>query len=293
MFIKHGINIVYTENESDNTKKSLISRVSFDSDELNYPVKIFFTSQSGNVIWSTLISHSNTWCELPSSRNIDIRVIDNNGEIILNKIWSENFNSDICELKFLDWCKYFISTNNKKPKGIVVGAHNGSSGEWVTANNKKLIGSTLLIEPNETPFQQLVTRYQNDFIFTYKNILVSETGGHVDFYTDKNGESESSSILQSNVTKYHDKIITKKIYSKTLNDLIIYFEPDWIHLDVEGLDAKLLLSVSDELIQKIKFIIWEDIHLTNEETILLNNKLKNNGFTVLSGYEYNSFAFKN
>ena len=293
MFIKHGINIVYTENESDNTKKSLISRVSFDSDELNYPVKIFFTSQSGNVIWSTLISHSNTWCELPSSRNIDIRVIDNNGEIILNKIWSENFNSDICELKFLDWCKYFISINNKKPKGIVVGAHNGSSGEWVTANNKKLIGSTLLIEPNETPFQQLVTRYQNDFIFSYKNILVSETGGHVDFYTDKNGESESSSILQSNVTKYHDEIITKKIYSKTLNDLIIYFEPDWVHLDVEGLDAKLLLSVSDELIQKIKFIIWEDIHLTNEETILLNNKLKNNGFTVLSGYEYNSFAFKN
>lgn len=293
MLIQHGITITYTENQLSNLKQSLICRVNFNSPDLNYPVKIFFTTQSGNIVWSTLIGESNTWCELPSARNVDIRVIDNNGEIVLNQVWNNNLNTDICELKFIDWCKNFISTNNQKPKGIVVGSHNGSSGEWVIANDKDVIGSTLLIEPNEKPFQQLITKYQNDFKFSYKNILISENGGHIDFYTDSSEESESSSILMSNVNKYHNDIITKKIYSKTLNELIVDFNPDWIHIDVEGLDAKLLLSVSDELIQTVKFIIWEDIHLTDDETILLNNKLKNNGFTIASGYEYNSFAFKN
>lgn len=288
-----GISVNYTQNKGTNVKQALICRVTFNSSELNYPIKVFFTTQSGDIVWSTSILGPNTWCELPSSRNIDIRVVDNKGNLILNHVWDNNLNLDICELKFINWCKNFISINNSKPKGIVVGSHNGSSGEWVIANNKNLIGSTLLIEPNEKPFQQLVTKYQNDFKFLFKNVLISEMGGYVNFYTDKNEESESSSMLLSNVNKYHEDIIIKNLYSYNLNDLILSFKPDWIHLDVEGFDAKLLLSVSDDLIKKISFIIWEDIHLNNEEMVLLDNKLRNNGFTIITGYEYNSIAFKN
>lgn len=288
-----GISVNYIQNETTNTKQSLICRVTFNSAKLNYPIKVFFTTQSGDIVWSTSILGSNTWCELPSSRNIDIRVVDNKGDLILNHSWDNNLNLDICELKFLDWCKNFISMNNCKPKGIVVGAHNGSSGEWVIANSKNLIGSTLLIEPNEKPFQQLVTKYQNDFKFSFKNVLVSEMGGYVDFYTDINEESESSSMSLLNINKYHKDIVVKNLYSCKLNDLISSFKPDWIHLDVEGFDAKLLLSISDDLIKKINFIIWEDIHLSNEESMILDNKMKNNGFTIVTGYEYNSVAFKN
>lgn len=292
MIINDGITIDYTRNKLLDSKCELSCKIEFNSETLNYPLIVYFTSQSGNILWSTSILSSNTWCELPSSRNLNIRIIDNKGELVLNHIWEDNINSDVCELKFIEWCKFFISKENKKPKGIVIGSHNGLHGEWVNANNKNLIGSTLLIEPNEKPFQQLVSNYQNDFKFSFKNILVSETGGYINFYTNENGDSESSSIILSNVNKYHENIITKQLYSRTLDDLITEFSPDWIHLDVEGLDAKLLLSTSDEILKKLKFIIWEDIFLSDDEKKILKDKLTYNGFSVITGNEYNTFAIK-
>ena len=151
----------------------------------------------------------------------------------------------------------------------------------------------MLIEPNEKPFQQLITKYQNDTKFTFKNFLVSETGGLVNFYTNENEDSETSSILNHHFEKWYSKVITKKVFSKTIDELLIEFSPDWLHIDVEGLDAKLLLSASDNLLSKVKFIIWEDMHLSDEETELLTNKLKNINFNIFVGYEYNSFAIKN
>lgn len=293
MIKEDGIIINYTKKKLLNSKSELNCKLQFNSQTLNYPLIVYFTTQSGSIIWSTTIPQSNIWCELPNSRNLDIRIIDNKGEIVLNYIWEDNFNSDICELKFIEWCKFFISQENKKPKGIVIGSHNGLTGEWVNANKKGLIGSTLLIEPNEKPFQQLISNYQNDFKFSFKNILVSENGGYIDFYTDENEDSESSSTILSNIHKNHSNVITKHLYSRTLNDLIIEFSPDWLHLDVEGLDGKLLLSVPDDTIEKLKFIIWEDIHLSDDEKILLKNKLSNKGFSVIIGDEYNTFAIKN
>jgi|LakMenEpi03Aug12_release.lakeMendotaPanAssembly.Ray.scaffolds.fasta_scaffold209386_2 FkbM family methyltransferase len=293
MIIENGIIIDYIKKESLNSKSNLSCKLQFNSKTLNYPLIVYFTTQSGGIIWSTRIPDSNIWCELPNSRNLDIRIIDNKGEIVLNHIWQDNFNSDICELKFIEWCKFFISQENKQPKGIVIGSHNGLTGEWVNANNKNLIGSTLLIEPNKKPFHQLVSNYQNDFKFSFKNILVSENGGYIDFYTDENEDSESSSTILSNIHKNHSNVITKHLYSRTLNDLIVEFSPDWIHLDVEGLDGKLLLSVPDDTIKNLKFIIWEDIHLSDEEKDLLNNKLSNKGFSIIVGNEYNTFAIKN
>ena len=297
---QENINVTYIESEFAADKKlwgeapklDVACKLNFNSPDLNYPVKVFFTTKSGIIIWSIIINHNNTWCALPSSRGLDVRVIDNNGNLILNHVWDENIYSDICELKFLKWCRFFISQENKKPKGIVIGSHNGLTGEWVNANNKDLIGSTMLIEPNEKPFQQLVTKYQNDSKFTFKNFLVTETGGFIDFYTNENEDSETSSILNHHFKKWYSKVITKKVFSKKIDELLIEFTPDWLHIDVEGLDAKLLLSASNDLLSKVKFIIWEDMHLTDEETTLLTDKLKNINFNVFFGYEYNSYAIK-
>jgi FkbM family methyltransferase len=296
-----NINLTYIENVSPAEKELWVQapkfdvscKLDFNSPDLNYPVKVFFTAKSGIIIWSTIIEYHNTWCAMPSSRNLDVRVIDNNGNLILNHIWRENIYSDICELEFLEWCRFFLSRENKKPRGIVIGSHNGLTGEWVSANDKDLIGSTLLIEPNEKPFQQLISKYQSDTKFSFGNILVSEIGGFVDFYTNENEDSETSSILNHHFEKWYSKVITKKVFSKTIDELLLDFTPDWIHIDAEGLDAKLLLSASDEFLSKVKFIIWEDMHLTEEENTLLENKLRGINFSVFLGYEYNSFAIKN
>ena len=123
---QENISITYIENEFPTDKRlwgeapklDVACKLNFNSPSLNYPVKVFFTTKSGIIIWSTIISYHNTWCSLPSSRGLDVRVIDNSGNLILNHIWDENVYSDICELKFLEWCRFFISQENKKPKGI-------------------------------------------------------------------------------------------------------------------------------------------------------------------------------
>jgi len=121
---QESINVTYIENETVTDKQFWVKapkldvacKLNFNSPNLNYPVKVFFATKSGIIIWSEIIRHHNTWCALPSSRGLDVRVIDNNGNLILNHIWDENIYSDICELKFLEWCRFFISQENKNQK---------------------------------------------------------------------------------------------------------------------------------------------------------------------------------
>ena len=55
---------------------------------------------------------------------------DNNGDLILNKMWLFNSKSDTCEIEFINWCQNFYLINGYKPNGVVIGAHTGISGEW-------------------------------------------------------------------------------------------------------------------------------------------------------------------
>ena len=70
------------------------------------------------------------------------------------------------------------------------------------------------------------------------------------------------------------------------------FPPDWLHIDAEGYDGKILLMIDDEYLHKLKFIIWEHIHLDDETKIKLKQRLELFNFKTTIGLEYNSFAVK-
>ena len=55
---------------------------------------------------------------------------------------------------------------------------------------------------------------------------------------------------------------------------------DWIHLDVEGLDVKLLLSLNKNYIPK--FIIFEDYNLTESDKDNISNWILENNFIKIS-----------
>ena len=280
--------IIISYEEIDN---SLITRIDFVDSNLNYPLNVFFASKNV-IIWQTTITTSNEWCSLQYSRNLDIRIIDNNGDLILNKTWSFNSNSDVCEIEFIKWCQDFYFINGYKPNGVVIGSHNGSIGEWVEAYKQNLIGNSLLVEPNMKSFNQLVSNYQHDNKFTFKNVVVSESNEYVDFFTDPDSESESSSLILDNLLKNTDTFISHKIKSTTPNNLFTNFTPDWLHIDAEGYDGKILLMIGDEYLHKLKFIIWEHIHLDEETKIKLKQRLDLFNFETSVGLEYNSFAIK-
>lgn len=286
--INNGIIITY----SNEGEYGLTSKVEFTSPDIKYPVKLYFTGETGSIQSINEVSGPYNWYIWPYARNQNIRVIDNNGELILNKVWKYCENSDIVEIEFINWCRNFIFTNGFSPNGVVVGSHNGLSGEWVEAYKQNLIGNTLLIEPNIVPFQQLVSNYQSDSRFSFKQVVISEINGFVDFYTDNDGSSESSSLIQSNILKNHNESSKKTVKSLTPSD-IFNNDVQWLHIDAEGYDARIILLIDDVYMNNLKFIIWEHIHLSDEEKENLKLKLESLGFRIVIGKDYNTFAIKN
>jgi FkbM family methyltransferase len=278
--------ISYEEKES-----ILTTKIDFLSEKLNYPLSVYF-AVSNKIIWKETIRTSNTWCSLPSSRGLDVRVLDNKGDLIFNKFWSPNSKSDTCEIEFIRWCQDFYFNKGYKPRGVVIGSHNGSTGEWVEAFKQNLIGNTLLIEPNILPFNQLVSTYQHDNRFSFKNSVVSEHSGLVDFFTDDSLNSEASSLIKDNLLKNSQTAVVHKVNSTPPIEIFDNFPADWLHIDAEGYDAKILLILSDDHLNKLEFIIWEHIHLDDETKIKLREKLELSGFSVTPGLEYNTFATK-
>jgi FkbM family methyltransferase len=253
----------------------------FKSEDLKYPLNVIFTTKNGDIFWEIVVYNAHMWVEGPMARGLDVRIIDSVGDIIfLYNSPSDKF-FDIVETKFLNWCESI----GYKPKGVVIGSHNGLTGEWVEAYNKDLIGETLLIEPNVNPFLKLVSRYNHDNRFKFKNCVVSESNDIVDFYTDDSGNSELSSLIQSKLSK------VVKVKSYNPNDLMSVI-PDWIHIDAEGYDAKIILLLNDEILSKVQFIIWEYVHLSEDEKNTIEDKLKRYGFNIIVGDDFNACAHK-
>jgi len=268
-------------------------KLHFDSNLLAYPLNVYFTTHgTGEIFWQTEIPTYNMWCAGPPQKGLDVKVVDSNGDIVFMYDWSFGEHSDIVERKFIEWCRSFIVKNGKKPKGIAIGTCDGSNGEWVEAHDQGLIGECLLIEPNTKPFLSLVSKYQNDCRFRFKQCAIGENDGLVDFFTDDSGTAEFSSLIESNYLKHKNSY--KKITVKSINpnNLFSYNNPDWLHIDAEGYDGKILMLMTDDSLFSIQFLIWEHIHIDEETNISIKERLNSLGFEVVVGQEYNTCAYR-
>lgn len=266
--------------------------IDFISSELKYPLNIYFINKRGDIFWQTQINSQNTWVQSPPSTTLDVRVIDSDGDVVFSYDWIYNQLCDIVEKKFIDWCRNFITNFRNKPTGIVIGTNDGSEGEWVVAHKQHLIGETLLIEPNLNSFLTLTTKYSENENFSFKRCAISETDGEVDFYTNESETLESSSLLEDHYLKHKQEFKIVKVRSFSPNTLLNDNLPDWIHIDAEGYDAKIILMIDDDKLSKIKFLMWEHIHISNELSEKINHKLNNIGFEIIKGDGYNSCAYK-
>lgn len=270
-------------------------RLEFNSDKLNYPLDVYFTwhnSSKGEIRWQTEIVCSNMWCSGPPEKGLDVIVIDSHGDIIFKYDWDFSGLSDIVETRFIKWCKDYITYNSTRPRGIVIGTCDGATGEWVEAYKQNLIGQSLLIEPNIKSFLLLTQRYQNDSRFSFKKCVIGESNDIVDFFTDETGTSECSSLLESNYLKHYNTATKIRVKSFNPNDIFINNESDWLHIDAEGYDGKILLLLSDYVLNKLQFIIWEHIHLDDEESLIIREKLEFFGFKIEIGQDLNTCAYK-
>jgi FkbM family methyltransferase len=254
---------------------SVDKNISFFLDEFNLPLNVkFLNYYTDEILWETNLG-PDMWAKYNIIIGTKIQITTKNGktikEVCYNKLKYNNIIDDVFTTT--------ISSKNLK-NGVVIGAGSGSYGEWIyLIKNKKT--SAILIEPDEKEFKKLIQYYSQYENVELLNICVDIEDGEKEFWLTPEGNVNS--LKKENCLKYGIKendLINKKIKVYSLNDLLKTKNIDWIRLDVEGMDSELILSLDDEILNKLKYIQYEHINITEYEKINTNLYLESKGFNV-------------
>jgi len=267
------IDIVYSENEI-RIYTGEISKI-YNANQLPLLIEIK-SAISKEIIWKVEMGE-NMWAAYPKNEIYDVIIKDKNQNFIYQYYWDVMQHGSIFHKALWLYCKNLIN-NGKKPRGVVIGTHDGEFGEWVPLA-KSFLSEMLLVEGSEKQYLKLEQNYKNKSDITLKYNLITPNGGPVEFY--EGGKGYTNTVVER-VIRYWEKEeihLTKKD-SIGINQLLQEYGPiDWMHLDVEGLDAKLIMAIKEDL---PNFIIFEDFNLPEEEKNTIYNFLKNKNYNLYS-----------
>jgi len=271
-YIKHSIN------------KNLRVEILQGAPELK--LKIVAFANEDDAIWECKLSE-NTWAEYPI-RPYQMAIITENDKTV----WELKFHSDDTISHLINmWCL----SRKSKPLGIVIGANDGSYGEWITAAKRKST-KLVLIEPSDRIFEKLNRSYKESDLIKITQTLVTENGGPINFYeSPDDGIGLINSVVEGHHSK-HNLVRLNTIVKDSIpmSSLLEDYKPDWLHIDTEGLDVKLLLSIIDsELLPHL--ICFEHIHADEYELNILKQKLIERGYVIHvdeDGSKENTLAIK-
>ena len=172
--------IEYIEKSEESPTGKVVARifeeVSWLYDESEYPFK-FEVLSDGNVVWSIDL-HPNMWASWDTLDTDNfIAVIKNNKNEIISQfnhnIW---VNRNATEQFFDTWMN-----RNPNSKGIAIGTHDGTTGEWVK-HVKNNTTYAVLVEASKKQFDELTQNYSNCFNVSFRNDVITGDGGTVKFY---------------------------------------------------------------------------------------------------------------
>lgn len=251
---------------------------------------IFYRKVDNREIWRCSLEYYGWWASYSETCNGYAKIYDADNNIVDSWDWDTIQHGDDIHRYFYNWCR-----NNKGSKGIAIGTHDGTTGEWVVPVEEGLIDA-ILIEATSQQYQSLYKNYKDFKNVKTINTLVSPNGGLVDFYEVK--FSYVNSVFKSHVQKFtSDENEVQKISkeSLSLNDLIIQSglkdDLSWLHLDVEGLDGDLIMSLDDTIIKMPDIIIYESVNFSVEEKNKITDWLKSKSYFVKE-IHWNTYALK-
>ena len=247
----------------------------FSKDEL--PLKIQVKKViSKEIVWESYID-SNMWASYPTNEIFDVVILDNKNNFITQYYWNLHDHGSIFYKSLWFYCKGLVN-RGIKPKGLVIGTHDGEFGEWVPIY-RNYMSDMVLVEGSYNQYKKLEENYQGkDGIKTLFE-LVTPTGEDVEFF--EGGLGYTNTVVER-VIRYWEKeeVMSSKRSSISINNLIereFDRKVDWLHLDVEGLDGKLLLSMNENYLPN--FIIYEDFNLDETEKKVLISLFENMNYT--------------
>lgn len=244
----------------------------FNDSQLPLTVQIQ-QSISKEIVWSTKLSE-NMWASFGENEIFDVIVLDAQNNFVTKYYWDVFQHGSIFYKSIWLYCKGLINSG-KKPKGLAIGTHDGEFGEWVPLV-RNFMSDVYLVEASEKQYKKLESNYRARTGITLIKQIVTPNGGEVEFF--EGGRGYTNSVVERVIRSWEKEEVSSSLKNSiSINDLIesIGGNLDWIHMDVEGLDVKLLLSLKKENIPN--FIIFEDFNLSEDDResittwIALNN----------------------
>ena len=147
------INIDYSDGKIKITTEDL-NKV-FKSEQLPLKFEIKKTI-SKEILWHTNLS-SFMWATYPENEINDVVVTDAQGNFVYQYYWDVLQHGSIFYKSLWLYCKSLINMG-KKPKGLVIGTHDGEFGEWVPLI-RHFMSDMLLIEGSSEQYNKLVKNY--------------------------------------------------------------------------------------------------------------------------------------
>ena len=259
--------------------------------QINYPWEYplsfsVYHKVSGEKTWKSDL-YPGTWSQFYEPCNCYAQITDSAQNTIVEWEWDTLLHGDDAHTLFMLWC-----LNNKGAKGISIGTHDGTTGEWVEPLRQGLI-EAFLVEASVPQYKKLVDNYKN-IPGAYPILsLITDDGRDCEFY--EGGEGFTNSVIKEHTLNYANQITSRIKKSRSLNDLVcevgLADSLSWLHLDVEGIDSDLVLSLDPNRIKLPDFIIYESLNLSNEKKQEVYVWLNNNGY-LFKESGWNTIAHK-
>lgn len=271
-------NLVSISDDNDEWKVEIDRKISFVLEGKKFPLKMKILNHYGKkIIWETDLLPG-TWASWNSPKGTDLILETRDGDRLKEVPYNRLKYRDVVDDVFY----YYIISKNLK-KGIVLGAGAGTYGEWVDPVLNSLT-SALLVEPGAYEFSELEKMFSNNSNVKLINKGVDVESGTKTFWVSSTGNISS---LDKNVSlKYvgEDCLTPVEMEFISMNDLVLQEFPDldldWVRLDVEGADSRIIFSINPEILYRIQYLQYEHINITEEEKIETNRYLESLGFTV-------------
>lgn len=269
------INIDYSNKQIKVTTGKL-SQV-FEFSKLPFKIEIR-KKVSKEVWWSTKLA-DDMWATFPNNEINDVVVTDAEGKEVYLYEWDVMQHGSIFYKTLYLYCRN-IFTSGRKPKGLAIGTHDGEFGEWVPVALDSL-SDIVMVEGSVKQFNKLNENFSNKK-FKIIHDIITPNGGEVEFF--EGGQGYTNSVVESVIRNWEtEEINSSKRNSTSINQLIeneIGKKPDWIHMDVEGLDSKLIMGIREEYLPKL--IIFEDNNYDTEQREEIYDYLKKGGYELHS-----------
>jgi hypothetical protein len=224
-------------------------------------------------IWSSELNDG-WWAEFPNNEMNDVVITDNDGKVIANRNWNVIQDGDLLYKSLYFYCLN-IFNRGRMPKGIAIGTHDGLFGEWVPCVLEG-ITEAILVEASKPQFDKLKENFEKFYDVSLVNSLITTDGKPVEFF--EGGKGYTNSVVERVIRGWEKEEINSSIKESISINTLIETKVDWLHLDVEGYDIKLLMGTDPEKLPNL--IIFEYENSKEDENSQIKQYLTNLGYEL-------------